>query len=214
MLEVAVTRSEQLDEPGVMLFEYQVEAQRWSWSGGLRALHGVRNDEIPTTELILSRMVEEDRVDMLARFRHHLQHEGSYSCVYRMTDPHGQVRLVMFVGQSEAVAGTVKRLSGLVVDLTEPMQSHARDAVAASAEHRASIEQAKGALMLCFAMDADAAFGLLRSYSNHHNVKLSALAERMVMGFADPTFDRDRPLERLLDILDVTTSPAERRDTA
>lgn len=206
--------SEQLGEPQVMLFEYQVEAHRWSFSGGLHALHGVSDDQVPTTELILSRMVHEDRPAMLARFRHHLEHEGPYSCVYRMRDPNGQIRLVMFVGQSEAVAGTVKRLSGLVVDLTEPMREHAREAVTASAEHRASIEQAKGALMLCFAMDADAAFGLLRSYSNHHNVKLSVLAERMVAAFSDPTFDRDQPMERLVDILSTTSSPADERDTA
>jgi hypothetical protein len=213
MLEVAVAQSELLSEPQVMLFEYQVEARRWSWSGGLHALHGVGEDEVPTTALILSRMVPEDRPAMLARFRHHLEQEGSYSCVYRMTDPGGQIRQLMFVGRSEAVAGTVKRLSGVVVDLTEPMREHAREAVAASAEHRASIEQAKGALMLTFGMDARAAFGLLRTYSNHRNVKISALAERMLEAFTDPTFDRDNPVDRLVDMLS-TVSPVEDCETA
>jgi hypothetical protein len=131
-----------------------------------------------------------------------------------MTDPGGQIRLVMFVGQSEAVAGTVKRLTGIVIDLTEHMREHAREAVAASAEHRASIEQAKGALMLCFGMDADAAFGLLRSYSNRYNIKLSALAERVVAGFADPAFDREKPVERLVEILSLTVNATEECDTA
>jgi DNA-binding FrmR family transcriptional regulator len=193
-----------------MRFEYQVEADRWSWSGGLHALHGVGEDQVPTTDLILRRMVEEDRPVMMARFRDHLEHEGSYSCVYRMTDPDGQIRRVMFVGQAEAVAGAVKRLSGIVVDLTEPMREHAREAVAASAEHRAAIEQAKGALMLSFGMDADAAFGLLRTYSNHRNVKLAVLAEQMVAGLADPGFDRDKPVEALLDMLGAPAGPGER----
>jgi AmiR/NasT family two-component response regulator len=74
------------------------------------------------------------------------------------------------------------------------MREHAREAVAASTAHRAAIEQAKGALMLSFGMDADAAFGLLRRYSNHRNVKLATLAEEMVSAFADPGFDRDKPV--------------------
>ena len=186
---------EQLADGQVMLFEYQVEGRRWSWSGGLHALHGVGEHQVPTTELILSRMVEEDRPEMVARFRHHLEHEGPYSCVYRLRDPQGQVHRVMFVGQSEAVAGTVKRLTGIVVDVTEPLVEHAREAVAASAAHRAAIEQAKGALMMRFGVDADVAFGLLRTYSNQHNLKLATLAERMVAGFSEPASDRPRPLD-------------------
>ena len=181
-----MTLPEQLSETQVMFFEYQVESGRWSWSGGLHALHGVSDRQVPTTELILNRMVEEDRLEMLARFRHHLGHEGPYSCAYRLRDPEGQIRRVMFVGQSEGVAGTVKRLTGIVVDVTEPMVEHAREAVAASAQHRSSIEQAKGALMLRFGIDADVAFGLLRRYSNEHNIKLALLAQRMVEGFAAP----------------------------
>jgi hypothetical protein len=146
-------------------------------------------------------MVEEDRPEMLARFRHHLEHEGPYACVYRLRDPQGQVRRVMFVGQSEAVAGTVKRLTGIVVDVTEPLVQHAREAVAASAAHRAAIEQAKGALMLRFGVDADGAFGLLRTYSNQHNIRLATLAERMVAGFSAPTSDEPRPLDGQVELL-------------
>lgn len=195
-----MTFPEQLADSQVMLFEYQVESGRWSWSGGLHALHGVSDRQVPTTELILSRMVAEDRPEMLARFRHHLAHEGPYACVYRLTDPEGQIRRVMFVGQSEGVAGTVKRLTGIVVDVTESMMEHAREAVAASAQHRSAIEQAKGALMLRFGIDADVAFGLLRRYSNEHNIKLATLAERIVAGFTAPPPDGE-PLDVLPDLL-------------
>ena len=196
-----MTLPDQLAESQVMMFEYQVEGRRWTWSGGLHALHGVSDAQVPTTELILSRMVEEDRPEMLARFRHHLEHEGPYSCVYRLRDPQGQVRRVMFVGQSEGVAGTVKRLTGIVVDVTEPLMEHARLAVAASAEHRSAIEQAKGALMLRFGVDADVAFGLLRTYSNQHNLRLATLAERMVAGFVGPMQDRHEVLDGSIDLL-------------
>jgi hypothetical protein len=206
-----MAHSEPLADGQVMRFEYQVEGDRWSWSGGLHELHGVSSDQEPTTQLILRRMIESDRPVMLSRFRDHLQHEGSYSCVYRMTDPQGQIRRLMFVGHSEAVAGTVERLSGIVVDLTEPMREHAREAVAASAKHRAAIEQAKGVLMVSFGMDADAAFSLLRTYSNHGNVKLAILAERIVAGIADPASDHDDTTLRLMELLGVSRGLSKRR---
>lgn len=184
-----------------MTFEYEAETGTWSWSESLRDLHGLAPDAKPTTELILSRMVEEDRSVMLARFRRHLEQPGPYSCVYRMTDHEGHVRRVVFVGQSEAVSGRVRRLSGFVVDLTEPLRESAREAVAASSEHRAAIEQAKGALMLSFGVDDDAAFGLLRAYSSQHNIKLAAVAEFIVAGLSDPAFSRDEPVRSLLDIV-------------
>jgi hypothetical protein len=51
--------------------------------------------------------------------------------------------------------------------------------VAEIAESRAIIEQAKGMLMFVFGVDAEAAFQVLRWQSQHHNVKLRALAEQI-----------------------------------
>ena len=184
-----------------MYFEYEAESARWSWSRGLRELHALPAGEEPTTELALERVVAEDRPVILARFRRHLEQPGPYSCAYRMTNAENQVRRLLFVGQSEAVDGVVKRLSGFVVDITEPMRESARAAVAASAEHRAAIEQAKGALMLSFGVEEDVAFDLLKAYSSQHNVKLAVVAERIVAGLSDPAFSRDEPVRSLLDIV-------------
>jgi hypothetical protein len=184
-----------------MFFEYQAESGRWTWSQSLRDLHGLAPGQDPTTELLLDSIVEEDRPEMLARFRGHLEKAGPFSCVYRMTGPSSQVRRVIFVAQSEAVADVVKRLTGFVVDITEPLRDSARAAVAASSEHRAAIEQAKGALMLCFGIEEDAAFDLLRAYSSHNNLKLSVVAERIVAGLSDPEFSREEPVQSLLDIV-------------
>ena len=73
--------------------------------------------------------------------------------------------------------------------------------MAASAEHRAAIEQAKGALMLTFGVEEDGAFELLRAYSSRHNIKLAEVAHRIVAGLCDPAFSRDEPVRSLLDIV-------------
>lgn len=198
-----------------MLFEYQVESARWTWSEGLCEIHGIGVGDEPTTELMLTRMVEEDRPEMLARFHHHLEHEGPYSCAYRMTDPQGRLRRIMFVGQSEAVAGAIKRLTGFVIDITDPMRNHATEVVTALTEHRAAIEQAKGALMVLFGIEDGAAFDLLKTYSSQHNIKLALVAERLVAGFCDPAFSRVDPVRSLLDILmTLGTDTGERRRAA
>lgn len=196
-----MTRDGAQSDGQTMSFEYEAESGRWTWSEGLRELHDLAPDEVPTTDLILDHMVEEDRPVMIARFQHHLDHPGPYSCVYSLVRGDGQIRRVIFVGESEAVGGEVKRLTGFVVDLTEPIRETARAAVAASAEHRAAIEQAKGALMLTFGVEEDGAFELLRAYSSRHNIKLAEVAHRIVAGLCDPAFSRDEPVRSLLDIV-------------
>jgi 3-methyladenine DNA glycosylase AlkC len=56
-------------------------------------------------------------------------------------------------------------------------------AVAAIAERRAVIEQAKGMLILLYGVDEEAAFDMLRARSQHANIKLRALAERLVFDY-------------------------------
>jgi hypothetical protein len=51
--------------------------------------------------------------------------------------------------------------------------------VQAIAERRALIEQTKGMLMLVYGIDADAAFDMLRSQSQQHNIKLRLIAEQI-----------------------------------
>jgi AmiR/NasT family two-component response regulator len=49
------------------------------------------------------------------------------------------------------------------------------------------IEQAKGILMVRYQIDPDAAFGLLRRWSTHTNVKLREIARLLVDAAVDPT---------------------------
>lgn len=192
--------SPRVDEPK-LTFEYDVLAGRWSWSTGLRALHGLSMKDVPTTEVMLDRMVEEHREEMLARFEKHLTTSGPYTCVYEMRDPHGRLRRVRYVGYAEADRDQVTRLFGFVVDLTDMLREHANEAVHGAMEHRAAIEQAKGALMLSFGIDDEAAFDLLRTYSSRTNVKLSVVAARITQGLSDPRYSSLDPGRNLLNIL-------------
>lgn len=184
-----------------MSFEYAFERRRWTWSDQLRELYGLVPGDEPTTEMMLARLVEEDRPALLGRLEDLMGQPGAQSCVCGLTDQHGRLRRMIFVGQSRADEGTVVRLTGFMVDITEPFRETARAAVAASAEHRATIEQAKGALMVTFGVDEDAAFELLRSYSSQHNIKLTVVAQRIVAGVADAAFGRQEPVSSLLDLV-------------
>jgi hypothetical protein len=67
------------------------------------------------------------------------------------------------------------------------------------------IEQAKGALMLAYALTADEAFALLRSYSQNRNVRIRDIAARLTenLDSAPRSAAAGRNLDRLLD--EVTT---------
>lgn len=188
------------DEPA-LLFEFDATADRWSCSAGLCELYGIPPGQDPTTPLMLERVVAEDRHVVLQRFEEVLSRARPFSLEYRLVAPDGRTRRLVLVGESEDAGGEVKRVSGFIVDITQTIRDGAAEAVLASTEHRAAIEQAKGALMLSFGIGEDAAFEMLRTYSNQHNTKLVRVAEYIIAGLADPAFAREEPVRCLLDIL-------------
>jgi hypothetical protein len=74
---MAVQRS----DDAVLLFEYDALIGRWTWSDGLRELHGLAPHSEATTDLMLERMLEADRASTFERFKEHLRTPGPYSCV-------------------------------------------------------------------------------------------------------------------------------------
>jgi AmiR/NasT family two-component response regulator len=74
-------------------------------------------------------------------------------------------------------------------------QQRITDAVRDIADRRALIEQAKGALMFVYGIDADAAFGILRKQSQDHNVKLRLIAEQMSKDLRELPVSRAQPAE-------------------
>ena len=150
---------------------------------------------------MLERVVEEDRPVVLRQFTEVVESAQSFCLEYRLVGPDRTPRRLVLVGQSEDAGGEVKRVSGYIVDITETLRDGAREAVVASSENRAAIEQAKGALMVSFGVGEDTAFEMLRVYSNQHNIRLVRVAEYIIARLADPEFAREDPVRGLLDIL-------------
>lgn len=185
--ELALPVPEEVRQAG--RFVYHVATETWEWDDDVFAIHGYRPGEVtPTTELILRHKHEQDRDRVDRTLRGAMGHGEPFNIYYRMLVGDAERRVVL-VGQGECDNGggpgsTIDRLVGYYVDLTAEMEeenSAAADAaVAASAQARDTIEQAKGILMLGYGLDPNAAFAMLKWWSRNRNVKVREVAERLI----------------------------------
>ena len=195
---------------------YRVDAatDRWQWSPEIYDLHGLPPTVTPTTELLASHMHPDDRAATLELLSSVLEHGGTFSCTYRLRSATGREVTALFLGESYAdvaaavhgaPARTGKGVAGFLLDISEPLAQAATEAVQASARNRASIEQVKGALMVTYGLDQDAAFAVLRRFSNHHNIRLATLAEAIATRMASVRGSGSAPEHSLLALLAEVT---------
>ncbi len=140
---------------------------------------------VPTHELVLSHQHPEDRAAVQQVLQDALDTGRPHSVWHRLVDAQGSTRQVVTLCAGDfAEDGTLVGVSGFMVDLTEPVRrTTAREvdeAMELMSQSRPAIEQAKGALMVTYGLDADDAFLLLRRYSQHVNVKLRDVARAVV----------------------------------
>ncbi len=105
--------------------------------------------------------------------------------MHRIVDTADRVRWIVTVGEgARGPDGTVRELTGYHVDVTDrqirALAERAATAVDGATASRAAIEQAKGALMLVYGIGPEDAFNQLVWQSQHSNIKLRDLAERLV----------------------------------
>lgn len=167
-------------------FKFHFDKQQWEWSEAVAAMHGYGADEItPTTDLVLAHKHPDDRVDVQAVLERSFESGEPFWSRHRIVDTHGRTREVLVVGDRLVGGGKVIGSTGFYVDLTDTheraVQAGIDDAVAALAESRAAIEQAKGMLMLVYRISAAQAFEVLRWRSQVTNSKLRVLAEQIVI---------------------------------
>lgn len=190
-------------------FRFWFVGQRWEWSEEVARMHGYEPGSVtPSTELLLAHKHPDDRRHVQELLDHALHSGRSFSSRHRFIDTYGGEHTVLVLADRMlADSGTVVGTEGYYVDLTDTLDDARRVALDSTLPDlfaaRASIEQAKGALMLVYGLSADQAFELLQWRSQKTNTKLRALAAQIVAEF--PTVQpRDDGVRRQFDHLLLT----------
>lgn len=138
-------------------------------------------DAIRTEEVDVPDLADDDR---WPRWRPAVAREGvgSMFCVELSLDDDAVGALNLYAGSAHAFSDadrvTARHLSGLAtVALTS---AHERATLREGLATRTVIGQAEGLLMERFGIDADQAFAVLTRYSQHSNVRLVEVAEKLV----------------------------------
>jgi fructose-specific component phosphotransferase system IIB-like protein len=198
-------------------FRFYFDDERWEWSEQVQQMHGYEPGTVtPTTELVLSHKHPDDYQQVAATLDAVRRAHTAFSTRHRIIDTAGTVHSVIVIGdQLHDHGGTLIGTHGFYVDVT-PTQEMTEEFVSAAlaeiAENRATIEQAKGMLMLIYRVNADAAFDLLRWRSQATNVKLRILAEQLLADFAGLNYEEVLPPRATFDHLLLTAH--ERVDAA
>ena len=190
-------------------FRFWYVGQWWEWSDEVARMHGYEPGEVvPTTELLLAHKHPDDRQHVQDLLDYALHSGKSFSSRHRFIDTGGRVHTVIVLADRMLDdKGAVVGSEGYYIDLTDTFDQTRRQVLDDSLPHlleaRATIEQAKGALMLVYRIDAKAAFELLLWRSQHTNTKLRALATQIVDELDKVEFQPDE-LRRQFDHLLLT----------
>ena len=176
----------------------------WWWSNAVYAMFGFAPGEVvPSTDLIVRHLHAAGAMDAVTEAHQALRDGRPVCTTYRIVDARRRERTLVTVARPVVRPDGQEEIRGYVVDLTELCRSAAQAeveaAVTGATVHRAAIDQAKGMLMVLEGVSGDAAFELLRDYSQLHNIKLRVLAERLVdaLGRAERPVTREE-LDRLV----------------
>lgn len=174
-------------------FRYDRSADAWWWSAEMFTLHGLApGSPPPDTEAYLQYQHPEDRARVLEALSRACETGQDFALETRTVRADGEKRDVVLVGECRSDDGTaIAAVEGLAVDITEchPPGSPTDRAQALEAEvgqlraamaSRASIEQAKGILMLLTSCSEQVAFELLAHMSSHTHRKVREVAQAIV----------------------------------
>lgn len=171
-------------------FTYDHRSGAWTWSDQVFSVFGFDpGDVVPSTALALHHQHPEDRPEVARVLRDVIETGREFCLWHRVVDAHANTHLVLSVGAGVfAEDGALTATQGFLVDLTEGVRRTAAREVDEAMEQlmqsRPSIERAKGGLMMTYALDADAAFALLRRYSQLCNVKVRDVARDLVQAMS------------------------------
>lgn len=189
-------------------FRFYFADERWEWSDQVQRLHGYEpGTVVPTTQLVLSHKHPDDYVEVAATLDEIRRTHRTFSTRHRIIDTNHVVHDVVVIGDRlYADDGEVIGTHGFYVDVTDTgrREELLGAAVAEIAENRATIEQAKGMLMLIYRISEASAFELLKWRSQETNVKLRVLADQVLFDFSQLIYEEVLPPRATFDHLLLT----------
>ena len=171
-------------------YRYDRRTSAWWWSPEMFALYGLRPGTAqPCTEVLLHHQHPDDRTRTLEALTAACTAGRPFSLQNRIVRADGQQRTVVLLGEPELEpTGGVSAVEGICVDVSgtvpPPAESERVRALESEVEQlkaamasRASIEQAKGILMLLTSCGEQVAFDLLAHISSHTHRKVRDVAQ-------------------------------------
>jgi hypothetical protein len=191
----------------------------WEWDDEVYRIHGLEPQSVvPTTALVLASKHPDDREAVRRALAWVVMTGEPFSISYRLIAADGFERRVVLVAEGDVCGGDggPSLIEGYYIDLTPDFvaegEAHAQQAIAASMDGRAVVEQAKGALMLAYGLTSDEAHSMLRWWSRKRDLPPRDLAERVVAlardGEATDTGVRATLDAALYDLTDRRSTPA------
>lgn len=164
-------------------YRYDASDDRWTLADTTRDILGLGQDAPVDVSTLLGLLVHDEREQAARCVFDAIEGRVPFSTFQHVARPDG-LREVLVVGETTYDADRLAAVHGHVVDIGALGSDVANDridrAVAEVVANRATIEQAKGVLSLTYGIDGDGAIALLRWWSNHRNVKVTVLADRLV----------------------------------
>jgi hypothetical protein len=167
-------------------FTWNTVTDVWWWSDDLYRLYGYQPAAVePTLERFLQHKDPRDRAQIDAVFTRCSREGGPFSCYHRIIDARGLHKTVVAIGFGHRNAADTHTdvMRGFLVEVNSEADPDTETALQSLLLSRAAIEQVKGALMLVHGLTADAAFRLLRGYSQVYNKKLAAIVTAVLEAF-------------------------------
>ncbi len=184
----AVAAAHQPSQSLVGRFTWHIVTDVWWWSDGLYELYGYEPSSVePTMERFVQHKDPRDRAQVDAVFSRCSREGGPFSCHHRIIDAQGVSRTVVAIGFGHRNAADTRTevMQGFLVEISRGGGADAEEALQSLLLSRSLIEQVKGALMLVHGVTADAAFSLLRGYSQVYNKKLTAIVADVLESIAN-----------------------------
>jgi hypothetical protein len=181
-------------------FCFVFATDRWAWSDNTYRIHGYTPNAHPfegeenplTTGVVLGHVHCEDRGRVAAKLLDTDNRAAPFTSRHRLIDASGHERNVLLVANPlRDETGATVGIQGFYIQNAEQIdpelavQQRITAEVERISQSRETIDQAKGMLMAIYGLNSEAAFRILRGWSQTSNTKLHTLAEHLIANFTE-----------------------------